>query len=562
MMLTKGKLLALAACLAWAALPLSAQDNPRVELIQGHFLGKTPAMSDYLSTHHPTPNAPTRVFPLRKPGSHPGNGGGNGGGGGSTWTDKALQASPLANQYYGDGSVNIDGVTSVGYVPPDTNISVGPTYIVETVNVDYQIYNKSTGAAVLSSPAPIHSIFAAAAGLSSNDICASVDGGDPIVLYDKIDGKWIISQLAYNSSLSDDHFCVAISHGSDPSGSYSAYDFPFGNSLPDYPKLGIWADGSMNDSSSHAGVYFSANMFAHGSRFTGAEMCAFPLSDVASPPSPPSSSITFVCYQNSSSVYSILPADLEGVPGGTTGAAPSGTAEYYLQFSGSNTLNLYQFAPDFTNQTATVSTLPSITVDTFHEACGGSTCVPQPNTGEQLDSLGDRLMYRLSYRNYGADNQSMVVTQSVQDSSSSNQTGVRWYQLTNTGSGWAVGQTGQQQGTFASADGSYYWMGSIAQDKFGDLGIGYSVSSSSYFPGIGFTGRTSTDTPGELEPETFKNIGGGAQTSVSRWGDYSSVSVDPSNDCTFWYANEYLKSTGSYTNWGTYIYSFQFKGCN
>ncbi len=406
--------------------------------------------------------------------------------------------------------------------------------------------------------------------------CASVDGGDPIVLYDKIDQRWIISQLAYNSSLNNDHFCLAISENGDATGSYYAYDFPFSSNFPDYPKLGIWADGSLSSSGSHAGVYFSANIFAHGNKFAGAKMCAFPLSDVSAPPS---KGITFSCVQNGSSVYSLLPADVEGVPGlsGSTSAAPAGTAEYYLQFSGSNALGLYQFDPGFGGGGTAVSGPANITAATFHEACGGGACVPQQGTNEQFDSLGDRLMYRLSYRNYGNNSrgpsgQSMVVTQSVQDSSSSNQTGIRWYQLTsgssNTStSGWGLGQ----QGTFGPNDGTYRWMGSIAQDKDGDLGVGYSISSSSIYPDIAFTGRTPSDgtatsTSGTvydpLEPETPLTIGAGSQTSVNRWGDYSSMSVDPSNDCTFWYANEYLKSTGSYTNWGTYILSFKFTGCN
>ncbi|HVB35053.1 MAG TPA: hypothetical protein VNJ52_11870 [Patescibacteria group bacterium] len=566
------KLLGLAACLACAALPLAAQEQPRVELIHGHFLGATPPMRDYIATHHAKPNAPFRVFPLRMQGSRPGNGGGSGKSG---WTDPALQTSSSLKQNYDSGAVVIDDASAVGYVPPDTNISVGNGQIVEAVNVDYAVY--STSGSQLEAPAAIHQIFAAAAeaktgNVTANDICASVDGGDPIVLYDKIDSRWIVSQLAFSNSLNDDHECVAISQSPDATKGYYAYDFSFGNNFPDYPKLGIWADGSFSDSTSHAGVYFSANIYAHGGRFTGADMCAFPLSDVASLPK----SITFVCAQNGPSVFSILPADLEGVPHGSTSPAPPGTAEYYLEFSGSSTLTLFQFTPDFSQDTAVVSNPVSITVAPFQEACGGVACVPQATVNEPLDSLGDRLMYRLSYRNYGSKSaigQSLVVTQSVQDSSSGNQTGVRWYQLSSNylntaASGWGV----YLQGTFGPDDGSYRWMGSIAQDRMGDLGIGYSVSSPSLFPGLAFTGRTPTDgtavstssglTYGLLEPETFDNFGAGAQKSVNRWGDYSSTSVDPSNDCTFWYANEYLKSTGSYTNWGTYIVNFQFTGCH
>lgn len=561
---SKRKLFCLAACLLWA-FSLAAEQPPHAEILTAHRIGVTPPMANYMATHHPAPNAPFRVFPLRKPATHPGKGGGNGGGGGKSWTDPVLQSSTSGTtQSYSAGN-GFAGISGDGYVPPDTNISVGDNQIVETVNVDYAVYNKSGG--LDQAVAPIHAIFAAAGGILSNSMCTSVDGGDPIVLYDKIDKKWIISQLAYNNGLSNNHFCLAISTTSDATGPYMAYDFSFGKSFPDYPKLGIWATRSLTSpGTQHSGVYFSANIFSHGNTFAGAEMCGFPLSDVASPPS----TLTMACYVNGSSVFSVLPADLEGSPGvsGTTNPAPAGTAEYFMQFTGSNTLNLFQFNPNFGGGTPSVSGPFNIPVAPFQEACGGSACVPQYNTSEQLDSLGDRLMYRLSYRNYGASGQSMVVTQSVQNSSASSQTGVRWYQLTSansatTASSWKVAK----QGTFGPSDGDYRWMGSIAQDKIGDLGIGYSVSSSTTYPDFAFTGRTPTDPitnsgAAELEPETLLNIGLGSQTSVNRWGDYSSMSVDPTNDCTMWYANEYLKSMGSYTNWGTYIKSFKFNGCS
>ena len=553
----KAKLLCLAVCLVWA-LPLCAEQPPRAEILTAYRIGTTPPMANYNATHHPAPNAPFSVFPLRKPGSHPGGGGG---GGGSSWRDTVLQTSPVSPiNYATNPNGGFAGLGSVGYVPPDTNISVSDTQIVETVNVDYAVYDKTGG--VLQAAAPIHNIFAAAAktnsgSITTSDMCASVDGGDPIVLFDRIDNRWIISQLAYNKNLSDNHFCIAISTSADARRSYDAYDVPFGGNLPDYPKLGIWASGSWGSlDTATSGVYFSANMFSGGNTFTGAIMCGFPLSYVTKG----QSTFSWPCVQNGTSVFSVLPADIEGSPGltVTTLPAPAGTNEYFLQFSGSNTLNLYQFNPDFGGGSPAVSGPTNITVATFREACGGGACVPQSGAGTKLDSLGDRLMYRLSYRNFGGTTgQSMVVTHSVQDSPSSSQTGVRWYQLTNTGSTWGV----SQKTTFGSFDSNYRWMGSIAQDKVGDLGLGYSVSSSSAFPYLAVTGKTPGESGMELETP-LNSMANGAQRSVNRWGDYSSMSVDPSDDCTMWYANEYLKSTGSYTNWGTWITSLKFNGCN
>ncbi|TAM80127.1 MAG: hypothetical protein EPN47_16685 [Acidobacteria bacterium] len=540
---SKAKLICLAACLIWA-MPLAAEQTPRAEIRTASRIGTTSPMANYRATHHSQPNAPVRDFPLRKPGSRPGSGSG----GGLTWTDPLLQTSPVNSDLRTIINSGIDGLASVGYVPPDTNISVGNDQIVETVNVTYAVYDKAGH--VLQPATAMHTIFAAA-GASS--MCSTVDGGDPIVLFDKVDQRWIISQLAYNTRLTDNHFCLAISTSSDATGKYSAYDVSFGKDFPDYPKLGVWATGSWTSPGSVSGIYFSTNIFNGGNTFAGAQMCGFPLSDVAHPPA----SFQWVCSPTMSNLSSVLPADLEGSPGvtGTTSPAPSGAGEYFLGFTGASALQLVQFTPDFAGQSVSIAGPTDIGVDVFREACGGGACVPQYGPSARLDSLGDRLMYRLSYRNYNGA-QSMVVSHSVQNSSSSSQTGVRWYQLTGTGASWTIAQ----KGTFGPNDGLYRWMGSIAQDKQGNLGLGYSVSSASVFPYLAVTGKTPGDSGMELE--TQFNIGKGAQKSVNRWGDYSSMSVDPSDDCTMWYANEYLKKTGSYTNWGTFIVGFRFNSCN
>ena len=191
---SRAKLICLIACLMWA-LPLAADRTPRAETRTAQKIGTTSPMANYRATHHSQPNAPVRVFPLRKPSSRPGGGGG---GGGTTWTDSLLQTNPVNSDSRSVIEGGIDGLTSVGYVPPDTNISVGNGQIVETVNVTYAVYDE-TGHVLLPATA-MHDIWAAAGGTS---LCSSVDGGDPIVLYDKIDERWIISQLAYNSGLSD-----------------------------------------------------------------------------------------------------------------------------------------------------------------------------------------------------------------------------------------------------------------------------------------------------------------------------------------------------------------------
>ncbi len=260
------------------------------------------------------------------------------------------------------------------------------------------------------------------------------------------------------------------------------------------------------------------------------------------------------CFQLSTAYPSLLPADLDG-----TALPPSGSPGFFLDYTGSNTLNLWKFRVDFSNSAKTTLTGPTpISVASFSAACGGGTCIPQPSTRQKLDSLADRLMYRLAYRNFG-DHESMVVNQSVTAGSS---TGIRWYELRNpSGSTMAAGTPVVfQQGTYAP-DSAYRWMGSIAMDKAGDIAVGYSVSSSSTYPSIRYTGRVPTDALGTMEAETSVKAGSGSQLqNLSRWGDYSAMSVDPVDGCTFWYTNEYLKSSGTF-NWSTWITSFKFPNC-
>jgi hypothetical protein len=227
---------------------------------------------------------------------------------------------------------------------------------------------------------------------------------------------------------------------------------------------------------------------------------------------------------------------------------------------GSNSLLTWRFHVDFAASTNTTLSGPYTTaVASFAEACGGGTCVPQAGTTQQLDSLGDRLMYRLSYRHFGDGHEALFVNHSVAADSST--TGARWYELRPAGSG-TTGVTVYQQSTYAPAGGLSRWMGSIASDKNGNIALGYSTSSSSTYPSIGYSFRVPTDTFTGLGTEQTMWSGSASQLrSLNRWGDYSAMTVDPVDDCTFWYTNEYLTASGTF-NWHTRIASFKLNGCN
>jgi len=448
-------------------------------------------------------------------------------------SDPALQTSvSTAVSTSTTAGLNFDGV-GVGLgsfapnsAPADTNGAVGATQYVQWVNESFAVFDK-TGV-LQYGPAAGNTLWTGFGGS-----CEVTNDGDPIAQYDKAANRWVMAQLSY--SLAPPYYlCVAVSTTSDATGSYNRYAFSYSN-LNDYPKLGIWPDG----------YYASYNMFKQVNffsfKFVGAKVCAFDRSAMLN-----GASATQQCFQLSSSFGGLLPSDLDG-----TTAPPAGSPNHFVNF-GSNSLNLWQFHVNWSTPTNTTLTGPTnIPVAAFSPACNGGTCIPQAGTTQQLDSLGDRLMYRLAYRNLG-DHESLVVNHSVAAGSS---VAVRWYEVRSPAT-----PTLYQQGTYAP-DSNFRWMGSMAMDHVGNIALGYSVSSSSMNPAIRYTGRVPSDPLGTLEGETSIIEGTGSQTAgLSRWGDYSGMSVDPVDDCTFWYTTEYLKTDGTF-NWSTRIASFKFPSC-
>jgi hypothetical protein len=429
--------------------------------------------------------------------------------------------------------LNFDGITDAqggGFVPPDTNAAVGATQVVETVNVAYAVYNKTTGAQIMA-PVSIQTLYKSLGGQ-----CATGNLSDPIVNYDRTAGRWVITMIAFNNTFSINNSCVAVSTTSDATGTFHVYSFPYGKKLPDYPKVSVWPDA----------YYITTNSFPGGGSFSGAESCALNRTNMlAGLPA------TMVCFQRKSVDFSLMPSDLDGIT-----APPIGAPNYELELATATTMNQFKFHVDFTTPTNSTFTGPTaITVAAYTDACATSgACIPQPSGGELLDSLGDRLMYRLAYRNF-VDHESLVVTHSIKGSGTST-SAVRWYEIRSPGTTPAVFQSGTVGGTAA------LWMGSIAMDKTGDIALGFSESSSTIDPSIAYVGRVPTDALGKMESAKLVIKGTGVQqNSFNRWGDYSSMQIDPVDDCTFWYAQEYYKTTGSF-NFDTRLASFKFTTCH
>jgi hypothetical protein len=478
--------------------------------------------------------------------------------------DSVLQISPQATVSSGISSLSPSLFTNSGLnilglgfgfpgytiqaVVPDTNGAAGTTQFVQFVNDSFVVFNKSNGS-VAFGPASGNTLWQSLGGP-----CFASPNLDEIAQFDKLANRWVMMMPVFTAP---NYFCVAVSTTSDATGGWNLYAFEEpGNKLcgcrlqPDYPKLAIWPDG----------YYFTYNQGWNGN-FVGAAACVLNRNAMVS-----GAAATMQCFSNiGTSFGTLLAADMDG-----TTPPPAGSPDYLLNFdSNEQSLDLWQFHVDWTTPANSTLTGPTnIPVAAFTEACGETVtelnyttgnCIPQTGTSQGLDSYGDRLMYRLAYRNFGS-HQSLVANHTVTTGTNGSQTGIRWYELQNTGSGFGL----FQQGTYAP-DSSYRWMGSIAMDKVGDIALGYSVSSSTMSPSIRYTGRVPSDPLGQMEGEIdVLSASGVANRSVSttyHWGDYSSLAVDPTDDCTFWYTTEYFPAKSVTNHWSTQIASFSFPSC-
>ena len=438
---------------------------------------------------------------------------------------------------------NFDGVMACAadvfcHAPPDTNGAVGATQYVQWVNTAFAVYDKTSGA-LQYGPALGNTLWTGFGGG-----CEANNNGDPIALYDHLANRWFLSQFSVTNPTTYHYLqCVAVSTTSDATGTYNRYVFDYGpTAFNDYGKAGIWPDG----------YYMTYNIFngkpdAPQSTFGGSKACSFDRAKMIA-----GLAASQVCFDLGTSYGGVLPSDLDGAT-----PPPAGSPNFLMNF-GANSLNLWKFHVDFATPANSTLTGPTnIPVAAFTPACNGffrSQCIPQPGTTQTLESLGDRLMYRLAYRNFG-DHESLVVNHSILAGSSIS--GVRWYELRDPNGTPTV----YQQATLGG-DGAVRFMGSIAMDHSGNMALGYSiVDGSTIHPSINYTGRLASDPLNTMQAENNIIVGSGSQLSgLARWGDYSAMSVDPADDCTFWYTQEYWKANGSFS-WSTRIASFKFPSC-
>jgi hypothetical protein len=462
------------------------------------------------------------------------------------------------------GPSNTDNFNLFGFRvnPPDPNGDVGQHHYVAMVNLAFSIYSK-TGT-LLGGPFDTGTLWQ---GFPIED-CTD-PSGDPIVVYDEISNRWYLTQFTNRPQPNpiDDRYynCVAVSTTNDPLGSYYRYAFPTGNFFPDYPKYGLMPDG----------LYITTREF--GPTATDYRIGVYAINRhqlTEGDPNP-----TVVSFYLTDGVDplellgdGILPADLDGQR-----HPPPHSPEYFagtMDDGGGygatfDAINFFEADVDFAHPADSTfgltKQLPVASFDSIFPCAPTSRdCLPQPgitDPAQYLDILSyrQRPTWRLQYRNFKT-HESLVTNQSVE--AAPGVAGVRWYELRNPRD-----PVIHQQGTYAPGDGVHRWMGSVAMDKQGNLAAGYSVvNGTTVFPGIRYTGRLASDPLGQLtQPEQVLQAGSGVQTTTnSRWGDYTSLNVDPRDGCTFYYINEYYQRSGTPADgrpWQNRIGAFKFPGC-
>ncbi len=368
-------------------------------------------------------------------------------------------------------------------------------------------------------------------------VCETAGHGDPVVLYDQLANRWLISQFAGSSVPTDE--CIAVSTTSDATGSWNRYGFHLGSNFFDYPHLSVWPDA----------YYMSDNVFnSAGTLYLGPQPFAFNRAAMIA-----GTAATFVStgITGGASEDAYLPADLDG-----STLPPAGAPNSFVEWPGNGTYKIFHFHVDFTtpaNSTFTLFASPAAAG--FTQLCPSTrACVPEAN-GDHLDGLTDRFMFRAADRFLPGGVESLVANYTV---SSGGVAGIRWVELRNVTSGpVSIAQESTYQ-----PDTTWRWMGSIAEDRNGNMALGFSASSASLNPQIRYAGRLATDPLNSMaQGEATLFAGTGSQSGTgNRWGDYSDMTIDPADDCTFWYTQEYYASTSSF-NWRTRIGNFRFPSC-
>jgi hypothetical protein len=416
----------------------------------------------------------------------------------------------------------------------DISLAVGPNHIVQILNGNTAVFSKS--GKLLYGPVPNNTVFA-----DFGVRCGVTNNSDTVVRYDQLADRWLIVLPVFTKPYA---MCYAVSATPDPLGLYYRYEFqrPL---FPDYPRPAVWPDGYYNPTSTSDDLLPEVITQKHDCIADRVRMLkGLPATEQ--------------CVVIDGGVF-MLNADVDGKrppPAGAPNIMMSTGGTQLMKKFEDDGIYFYKVHVDWENPAKTsVSPPRKIPVAPYHYLCDGqlSNCVSQPGTERRLDSQGDKLIQRLAYRNFG-DRESILAEHSV--ATAAHGGGVRWYEFRLDKQRDPVLY---QQATY-TPEGMYRWLGSVAMDKKGDIGLGYSFGGAPNFAGQRFAGRLAKDPKGQLTfHESVLAEGAASQTGSLRWEDYTNIAVDPSDDCTFWFTGNYLKAgAGSST---TRVGSFVLPGC-
>lgn len=448
-----------------------------------------------------------------------------------------------------EGISNADNVAAFNalLVPPDMNGDIGPSHYVQTVNSLFRVYDKTGDP--LTPPVKLSQLFE-----PLGTPCSMRNDGLPIVLYDQLADRWLISQVC--SNFPPFRQLIAVSRTGDPAGEFYLYEFIMPNvKINDFPKFGVWPD-----------AYYMATTEFLGAEFTGTGAFAFDRAKMLA--GDPAATYIYFEHPEIQPVRrgGLLPADIDGFrppPVGTPNIFAGYTATEYGDAA--DAVRLFDFHADFeTPENSYFTERPEspITVEAFDPTSpDGRADIAQPPPGEFLDSQSDRPAYRLSYRNHGGHS-ALVFNQTVRVTPLSDiyRAGIRVHELRDNGSGYFAATSAT-----IGDGGTSRWIGSAAADHAGNIAVGYNTVNEEKQPSLHYSGRAFDDPANTFRIERTLVNGTGVQRGFGfRWGDYSSMSVDPADDCTFWMTGEYYTLESeifSEFGWLTRIGTFKFPNC-
>jgi len=443
------------------------------------------------------------------------------------------------------GADSFNGIPGTRFIVPDPVGDVGFDHYIQAVNSAFQVFTR-TGSSV-TDPLSINVLWYQVDGP-----CGKEDIKDPIVRFDSRADRWLISGFVWEIA-DPDALCIAVSQSSDPvTGGWYLYTLPALDGIAgdkfslDFPKLSVWSD-----------AYFLSSLRGEaGDTPLGLDAWALDRSKMIT-----GSTAGFTRFHITGPQVALLPADPDGP------SPPDNSPGWFARqidgerFSGTDRIEIWAFAIDWANYTnASFALIDELQTDPFDSVlCDTSLrdpCVPQPGTPQLLETLGAWPQWRLQYRNLGEE-EALLFNHTI-DIDGMGHAGIRWYQLRRPLAGaWSL----SQQGNHFSAE-DHFFMGSIAMDNKGNIALGYSAAGSSEHPSINIAHRKAGDAPGMMPGAEYIAVTGtGSQLQENeRWGNYSTMDVDPTDDCTFWYTHEYYE-TSTEAGWSTAIVNFQLEGC-